>query len=32
MEKYVKAIEKTVIADVVKFKDDVIANTKEVVA
>lgn len=32
MEKYIRAIEKTVIADVVKFKDDVIANTKEVIA
>jgi len=32
MEKYVKAIEKTVITDVVKFKDEVIANTKKVVA
>ena len=32
MEKYIRAIEKTVIADVVKFKDEKIAKTKEVVA
>lgn len=31
MEKYIKAIEKIVIADVVKFKDTVINRTKEVV-
>lgn len=32
MEKYIKAIEKIVIADVVKYKDAVISKTKEVVA
>ena len=32
MEKYIKAIEKIVIADVVKWKDEEIAKTKEVVA
>jgi hypothetical protein len=31
MEKYIKAIEKVVIADVVKYKDEIIAKTKEVV-
>lgn len=29
MEKYIRAIEKIVIADVVKYKDDVISRTKE---
>lgn len=29
MEKYIKAIEKLVIKDVVKYKDDVIDKTKE---
>ena len=28
MDKYIRAIEKVVIADVVKYKDEVIANTK----
>lgn len=28
MDKYIHAIEKAVIADVVKYKDEVIANTK----
>ena len=32
MEKYIKAIEKIVIADVVKYKDAMIATTKQVVA
>ena len=32
MERYIKAIEKTVIADVVKYKDQVIEETKKVVA
>ena len=32
MEEYIKAIEKIVIADVVKFKDEVIATTKKVIA
>ena len=32
MEKYIKAIEKIVIADVVKYKDAMISKTKEVVA
>lgn len=32
MEKYIKAVEKVVIADVVKYKDKVIAATKGVVA
>lgn len=31
MEKYIRAIEKIVIADVVKFKDEMISKTKEVV-
>ena len=31
MEKYIKAIEKVVIADVVKYKDKTIAKTKEIV-
>lgn len=31
MEKYIKAIEKVVIADVVKYKDEIIAKAKEVV-
>ena len=31
MEKYIKAIEKIVVADVVKYKDSVISKTKEVV-
>ena len=31
MEKYIRAIEKVVIADVVKYKDEVIAKTKETV-
>ena len=31
MEKYIKAIEKVVIKDVVKYKDEMIAKTKEVV-
>ena len=31
MEKYIRTIEKIVIADVVKYKDEVIAKTKEVV-
>ena len=31
MEKYIKIIEKLVIADVVKFKDSMIAKTKEVI-
>lgn len=32
MESYIRAIEKTVIADVVKYKDAVISKTKEAVA
>lgn len=32
MEKYIRAIEKIVIKDVVKYKDDVIQKTKEIVA
>lgn len=32
MEKYIRAIEKVVIKDVVKYKDDVIQKTKEIVA
>lgn len=32
MERYIKAIEKTVIANVVKYKDQVIEETKKVVA
>ena len=32
MEKYIRALEKTVIVDVVKYKDQVIQTTKEVVA
>lgn len=32
MEKYIRAIEKIVIADVVKYKDTMISKTKEVVA
>ncbi len=32
MEKYIKAIEKIVIADVVRYKDAMISKTKEVVA
>lgn len=32
MEKYIRAIEKIVIADVVKYKDAMISKTKEVVA
>lgn len=31
MKKYIKVIEKIVIADVVKYKDEVIAKTKEIV-
>ena len=31
MEKYVKAVEPVVVADVVKYKDEVIENTQEVV-
>jgi hypothetical protein len=31
MEKYIKAIEKTVIEDVVKYKDEVIDKTKDIV-
>jgi hypothetical protein len=31
MEKYIAVIEKLVIADVVKFKDSMIAKTKEVI-
>lgn len=31
MEKYIKVIEKIVIADVVKYKDEVITKTKEIV-
>ena len=31
MEKYIRAIEKIVIADVVKYKDEIIAKTKSVV-
>lgn len=31
MERYIRAIEKVVIADVVKYKDDVIAKTKEII-
>lgn len=31
MEKYIKAIEKIVIADVVQYKDNMISKTKEVV-
>ena len=31
IEKYIRAIEKIVIADVVKYKDEIIAKTKEVV-
>ena len=31
MEKYIKAIEKVVIADVVKYKDEIIAKTKTTV-
>ena len=32
MEKYIRAIEKIVIADVVQYKDAMISKTKEVVA
>ena len=32
MEKYIRAIEKIVIKDVVKYKDDMIRKTKEIVA
>ena len=32
MERYIRAIEKVVIADVVKYKDDVIAKTKEIIS
>ena len=32
MEKYIRAIEKVVIADVVKYKDEVIAKTKEIIS
>lgn len=32
MEKYICAIEKVVIKDVVKYKNDVIQKTKEIVA
>lgn len=32
MERYIHAIEKVVIADVVKYKDEVISKTKEVIA
>lgn len=32
MEKYIKAIEKIVIADVVRYKDEMIVKTKEVVS
>ena len=32
MEDYIKAIQKIVIKDVVKYKDEVIAKTKEAVA
>lgn len=31
MEKYVKAVEQVVVADVVKYKDEVIEKTKDVV-
>ena len=31
MERYIKAMEKVVIADVVKYKDEVIAQTKALV-
>lgn len=31
MEKYIKAIEKVVIADVVNFKDDMIEKTKDII-
>ena len=31
MERYIRAIEKTVIADVVKYKDRIIKETKKVV-
>lgn len=30
MERYIRALEKVVIADVVKYKDEVIAKTKEI--
>lgn len=32
MERYIRAIEKVVIADVVKYKDEVIAKTKEIIS
>lgn len=32
MENYIRAIEKVVIKDVVKYKDNIIAKTKEIVA
>ena len=32
MEKYIKAIEKIVITDVIQYKDAIISKTKEVVA
>ena len=32
MEDYIRAIEKVVVKDVVKYKDDVISKTKEVIA
>ena len=32
MEKYIRAMQKQVIADVVKYKDEIIANTKKVVS
>lgn len=32
MEKYIRAIEKVVIKDVVDYKDSIIAKTKEIVA
>ena len=32
MEKYIKAIEKIVIADVVKWKDEMIAKTKTIIS
>jgi hypothetical protein len=31
MERYIRAIEKVVIADVVKYKDQMIEKTKEIV-
>ena len=32
MEKYIRAMQKKVIADVVKYKDEIISHTKEIVS